>query len=312
LAFTIALKLRYLVYFRAVLWHLYKDKIIYSSAFTIAFGIIIFFLNKLFYPSHFWDAFPFHPGVNTWFCEYTDMHKLVRQPINTFTNAWYLVNSIFFFSKGLQDYKRHKPYNLITANPFYSLLFGGISMYTFVCSTFFHASLIEVASTLDFSAVYSISLFPLMYLTHRLWMNIIGVSSEIKHLKSMGFLISIFTILYLLLTFAVPMKHIHETVLVFIICTGLMGIWLERKEPGRTNRFYLNMTLLFIAIAILFFKLDMMKVLCQPESFLQPHSIWHLCNGIAILYFYLYIRSEKYKVEHHKSLQQLRRTYLND
>jgi hypothetical protein len=44
-------------------------------------------------------------------------------------------------------------------------------------------------------------------------MNLIGVSSEVKHRKSMSFLIAIFTILYLLLTFVTPMKHIHETVL---------------------------------------------------------------------------------------------------
>jgi hypothetical protein len=50
-----------------MLWHLYKDKIIYSSAFTLAFGVAIFFLNKICYPTHFWDHFPYHPGVDQWF-----------------------------------------------------------------------------------------------------------------------------------------------------------------------------------------------------------------------------------------------------
>jgi len=109
------------------------------------------------------------------------MLKIVRQPINTFTNFGYLVNAIFFLSKGMSDSRKSYAFNLITANPFYSWVLGLISIYTFACSTFFHSSLIKVASNLDFSAVYSISLFPLMYFSHRFILLLRGKPSKQKH-----------------------------------------------------------------------------------------------------------------------------------
>lgn len=291
---------------------MYKDKIIYSLIATALFGVLIFALNMLFANSGFWDRYTFKTGVNLWFCENANMHNPIRQPINTFTNFIYLVNAYFFIAKGIKDYKQGNPYNLITANPFYSLFLGGISFYTFSCSTLFHASLIEMASDLDFSAVYSISLYPLMYFIHRIWMLSIGVSTHVRHVKSMIFMILFFTIIYLLLTFAIPMHFIHEIVFGFILSTLILGFYLERRDPGKTNRFYLNATGFFIGVAVLFFKLDTAKLLCNPDSFIQPHSIWHLCNGIAVFYLYLYLRSENYKPEYDRYIAHYRRVHLGN
>ena len=292
------------------MWHLYKTSILYSIFSTLLFGVILYLLNKIFYGKHIWDPFTVEAGLDVWFCEFTDMKRFIRQPINTFTNFWYANNAIYFFQKAMSDKRRTQPYNLITANPFYSFLLSGICFYTFICSTFFHSTLAEVASDLDFSAVYSACLFPLMYFTHRLWMMVIGVRPGEKHRKSMTFLIIAFTIIYLILTFLVPFDHTHEIVLVMILLTGIFGFVVERREVVKTNKWYLYSTMFFITIAMVFFKLDTAKILCNPHSLIQPHSVWHLMNGIAVLYLYLYIRSENYENSMHQRLLPLREKYL--
>lgn len=302
--------IRYFNFMRAVLWRHHKIKITVSILFTIFFGTLIYWLNRTFYDIGFWDHFLFKQGIESWFCERTDMKNLIRQPINTFTNYVYLVNAVFFTIKGVQDYQRKEPYNLITANSFYSILLGFISFYTFLGSTFFHSSLILFASKIDFSAVYSISLYPLMYFTHRLWLSLTKRPSQVKHVGEMLVFIFVFTVIYIILTFFVTMHYIHQTVLFFIILTVLFGIILERTEGGRTKKIYLKLTASFISVAVIFFKLDIEKILCHPDSYFQPHSIWHICNGFAVFYFYLYIRSDHYNPHHDVKVSKLRQLFL--
>lgn len=305
------LSLRYLVYLRTIIWQFYKDKIYYAIGFSALFALAIYLINHLFYPSNFWNQFTTLHDINVWFCEYTDMKKLIRQPINTFTNFVYLVNAIFFISKGISDAKNPKSFNLITANPFYSIVLGVISLYTFAASTFFHSSLIEFASDLDFSAVYSISLFPLMYFSHRYILLKLKKPSNIKHPHETRILVLIFSIIYLLLTFVISMHYVHPIVLSFIISIGILGYLLEKADPHKTNKAYLFFTILFISIAVVCFKLDTMKIGCNPDSFLQPHSIWHLCNGLAVFYIYLYFRSENYQAGKDEKLLPFREKYLS-
>jgi hypothetical protein len=297
---------------QAILWRHHKYKIIAASIATAFFALLIFSINQLFYNIGFWDHFLFKQGIEVWFCEKTDLKNLIRQPVNTFTNITYLVNAVFFTVKGIQDYRRREPYNLITANSFYSFTLGAVSLYTFIGSTFFHASLIMFASKIDFSAVYSVSLYPLMYFTHRIWLLLTKRDSKVKHLKGMLLLIAVFTLIYITLTSFVSLKYVHEFVLFFIILTAIFGVVLEKADRAKSNKLYLWLTIIFISIAIIFFKLDIEKILCNPDSFFQPHSIWHICNGCAVFYFYLYIRSEHYNSAHDKEVNALKQHFLED
>lgn len=296
---------------RAVLWRQHRTSIILSMIATLVFGILISLLNHLYYDIGFWDKFLFKQSVFSWFCEYTDPKKLIRQPINTFTNFVYMVNAVYFFNRGWNDVIKKNPYNLITAHSFYSFTLSAISFYTFCGSTLYHSSLIESASKIDFSAVYSVSLFPLMYFTHRIFLMIAKLPTYTVHRKGLIFLLSTFTIIYLLLTFVFTMEYIHEIVLLFIVLTGVFGFILEKADKGKTNKLYLILMVITISIAVTFFKFDIEKIFCNPDSYFQPHSIWHLFNGLAVFYFYLYIRSENYKPHHDKKVMALKAEHLH-
>lgn len=303
--------LKHLVYLRSVIWQFYSDKIYLSVVLAFFLALIIYILNTFFYPSEFWLNFTMQKGADIWFCEFTDLKKLIRQPINSFTNFWYLVNGIFFLSKGIGDYKRKKYFNLITANPFYSIALAVISFYTFSASFFYHSSLLIVAHHLDYSAVYSITLFPLMYFLHRIILLFRNKPTYIKHPTETYSMVISFTIIYLLITFFLPDAYTHAVILFLIALVFSCGFYLEKKQPNRTNKGFMYASITLIFVALVFFKLDPMKIGCDPDSFFQFHSMWHILNALAVFYLYLYFRSENYVPDKDHKLLPFRKKYLD-
>lgn len=263
---------------------------------AMAFAFAIYVVNNLLPLYDVWSGYRAESDIGTYFCEQTFMEKVVRQPINTFSNIVYLMAAVIILRRGWKDQGRKAPYNIVSANPFYSITYGVILFYTFCASTFFHSSLIHFASRLDFSAVYSLALFPMMYFTHRLWLLSLGLPSNRRHAKSLYTVIPVFSLLYFAFTFGVPDGWDDQVVFALILIMVVMGAILELKDPGRTNHRYLIICIAAIMIAIVWFVFDTHKILCNPDSVLQPHSLWHLFAGTSTFYFYLYIRSEKNKI----------------
>ena len=285
------------VFLRQLFVEAYRERFIVSVVALSVFATSIAILNNYFYDTGVWSGYNIEPDIENWFCEFTDMKRVVRQPINTFTNFIYLIFGMYFISKGFGDIKRKRTFNLITANHFYSFVLAAISFYVFVCSSFFHSSLVKVASNLDFSAVYSITLFPLMYLSHRFLLFIRNKPSNVKHWNERLLMIIIFTTIYIILTFIVPLTYVHEFVGIFILLIFSFGYYLEKKDSNQTNKNYLLLSVLSIIIAIVFFEFDIKKIWCHPHSWINPHSLWHLFNGTSLMFFYMYIRSERYDYE---------------
>jgi len=298
---------RYLVFLRHLFWEAYRERILLAVVNTILFATIIALLNNIFSGHAVWQRYYTEADIDRFFCEYTDMSKLIRQPFNTFTNFIYFVIAIYCFSKGMEDIKRKRSYNLITANRFYSFTLGAILLYTFIGSTLFHASLIDFFSKMDFSAVYSITLFPAMYFTHRLILTLQGKPTNTRRSKERIILIAIFSILYVILAFGLNMANVVEPIVAGIILLIIgTGIYLERQHPGHTDKDYLIICIVSILLAGVLFEMDIRKILCNDRMRISPHSLWHIFNGLSIFFFYLYIRSETYD----KSQDELRQRLM--
>lgn len=268
---------------------------IFSTAFLFAF--IIWFLNHAVPYKNVWQRFYTENDIGTFFCEQTNMENIVRQPINTFSNFIYWISAAIILRRGFKDLKRRNHYNIVSANPFYSTLLGFILLYIFGASVFFHSSLIHFAAQLDFSAVYALTLYPLMYFAHRVWLLRIGVPSNQRHPRSRRILITTFILAYLLLTFFMPNSIKLYAELSMIIFLVILGIIVEHSaDPGKTNHYYLLASSSCILLGVTSYAIDVKKLLCNPGSIMQPHSIWHLFSGLAIFYFYMYIRSEKNRI----------------
>ena len=53
---------------------------------------------------------------------------------------------------------------------------------------------------------------------------------------------------------------------------------------------------MYAAILILFaagsvWILDRQRVVCEPDSLLQGHAVWHILTAVSIFFVYLYYRS---------------------
>lgn len=197
----------------------------------LLFTFIIWFLNSVLPVKGIWDHFYTEKEIGTFFCEQTDMENIVRQPVNTFSNFIYLLAAWAILNRGWKDRTKVNRYNIVSANPYYSFLLGGILLYIFCASVFFHASLIHFASEMDFSAVYSLSLFPLLYFMHRFWLLSIGLPSNQKHPRSTWTLIILFSIAYLGMTLFLH-HHVREyVVLGLILSLIVLGILVEKGTP---------------------------------------------------------------------------------
>ena len=297
---------RHLVFLRHLIWEAYRERALLAIVATAVFASLIYILNIVYYGSGIWDKYYTMDNISTFFCELTDMNRLIRQPVNAFTNFIYFVGAIFCFSKGMEDIRRNRAYNLITANRFYSFTLASILMYTFLSSTLFHSSLIEFFSKMDFSAVYSITLFPAMYVTHRVFLTIKNKPTNTRRPTERLVLIAIFSLLYVILTFNLDMAVVHPAVATIIAVIIVGTIYLEYKEPGATNKDYLMVCVVAISIAGILFEIDIKKIFCNELGRVSPHSLWHIFNGLAVFFFYLYIRSERYDESQDKLRLRLR------
>jgi hypothetical protein len=60
---------------------------------------------------------------------------------------------------------------------------------------------------------------------------------------------------------------------------------------------YLFTCLGFFLLGFVFWKMEEWKIFCFPDSIVQFHAIWHILTSIALVYLYLFFRTEV-KVEH--------------
>ena len=204
---------------------------------TLIFGCAIWWLNQQPSLQNIWNNYDFDKHELISFCEKTDMIKFIRQPVNTFSNIVYLIVAIFILRK-IPTEKRNA-----TTYTDYKILFGYILLYVFCVSTFYHASLICVALRLDYSGVYLLSLFPLMYFSPR-WSDSRMARWRLKQLAFARILFSIFFIVWLLLSILIPSGNLGIlTVVIIFVCVAI-AYTITKAHRGKANLQYLILSIL--------------------------------------------------------------------
>lgn len=256
---------------------------------TILFALAIWWLNHNPSLQHIWENFTVDKKVPASFCEQLHLSNPVRQPVNTFSNIIYLITAIIILKTTWNERYISKSDDHLTASNGYSLLLGFVLLYVFAASTFYHASLITLAHRLDYSAVFSFTLFPIMYLLNRWRLSRKNILVNIDTRKSAVVFISAFLAVNLLLIFFTPKgKESLVAIILVMIFLGLaMGALLFEKDNPNLN--YLILSISSVFIAAIWFEFDKYKILCSPKSYFQPHSLWNIFIGVSAFYFYLYM-----------------------
>jgi cation transport ATPase len=182
--------------------------------------------------------------------------------------------------------------NQFNANKTYNFIFGFILLYVFWASTFYHASLTSLAHKFDYSAVFSFVLFPVMFFSHRWWLI---WRNKPPHTQKRGLtvgFISTFLIANVVLTFLMPKGKESVAVLILILIFFGYAFITAIVEQDNPKLNYLILSIVSVLLALVGFEFDKYKVLCNPDSYFQPHSLWNVFIGISAFYFFLYMRSE--------------------
>lgn len=266
--------------------------LLFCTGIAAAFAFLILRLNNHQALRNAWIAYDTDKHELASFCERTEWDKPVRQPVNTFSHIAYLLAGIVILKKEITEKKILLSDKLTALGRSYRILLGGILFYVFFAGSFYHASLINLSLKLDYSGVFLIALFPLMYFFPR-WSE----SREAKwRLKQKGFhrlLFSSFFILWLLLSIFIPGGKLGIAAVVVIFLLVAVVYVIEKENRGKANLKHLILSIISVLVAFLWFELDRFKILCNPQSWIQPHALWNVFIGIAALCFYFYMSSEK-------------------
>jgi hypothetical protein len=260
---------------------------------TLLFGLAIFWLNHNPIFQDAWKNFSVDKKTFASFCESTGLSNPVRHPVSTFSNIVYLIIAVIILKKSREERLSPGTGNLMAANKNFNFLFGIVLLYVFAASTFYHASLINLAYRFDYSAVFSFSLFPIMYYLQRLWFT---YRRDRLHISKKGLTVTfylVYIVACILLSFFTPKEKESTVTLILILAFFTLAVLTETTEPHKTDLVYLALSITSVLMALIWFQFDKSKVLCNPNSYFQPHSMWNLFIGVSAFYFYLYLRSER-------------------
>jgi hypothetical protein len=205
----------------------------------------------------------------------------VRQPINTWSNLSFVFVGLLILSAASADRSSARS-NPITSHQSYTSVYGFAVIAIGFGSMVYHASLTFIGQWLDVMSMYLLGTFMVVYNVSRL--------RPIDDAR--------FTIAYLLLNIALDVLLIVWPDARRYLFGALIGVALiieaiicRTRQPIIQTR-WLFAALATYIIAQIIWTLDLNRVMCEPNGWLQGHAIWHVLTAASAGLLYLYYRSE--------------------
>jgi len=267
--------------------------IISFLATILMFVVFVFFNNYL--DGSVWNGMKICDSrINGVYCELDRANDFFHQKINTYSNLFFFFLGIIVIQIAYFDRKDKTivPKNLIQQFPLISFFFGCCLIYLCLASSFFHASLTWIGERADMNATYSIAITLIGISCYRLFIKQ-DTSNKFKiwYVLFLFFIVLLFIEIYLYTSSFVLLPLL---ILVIVICT--VTNYLQNKE--KFNVYLQILSLLFMVSAFILRTLDVNKIGCDPTSFYQGHSLWHLFTGMSVFLLYYFYRSESKDASH--------------
>ncbi len=222
------------------------------------------------------------------FCE-IDQGGAIRQPINTFTNLFYIFIGFIILQLGIFDLHDPKPHNFLVRFPLFSIVLGCCAVYVGVGSCFYHASLTELSKRIDGSGVMACFILPLWYSWFRLWGHVNMKKSAQFILRTyQGVILAFLTLNILLFAFKAPHREISTIIVPLTILTLL---YTNLKYKLKFKYKYLWLSIASIITAKAMWLIDIHHLYCNND-WIQFHAFWHIMSAVALIFIYLFFRSE--------------------
>lgn len=213
----------------------------------------------------------------------------IAQPANAWSSFGFVLVGLLVIRQSGEDVRRRGT-NLMTSQRAYPVVFGTALIIIGLGSAFYHASLTFAGQFFDVMGMYLAAVFILLY-------NFSRVSALSARRFVLIYVLLNLILAFILLEWPALRRYIFAALVLF-------SLWPEYRvrtqKQLKINGFFLHAAWWTLVAAFIIWVLDLTKILCNPNSWLQGHALWHLLGTIAAGFLYLYYRSEL--IPHGRSL----------
>lgn len=258
-------------------------KIVVKAALFTFITWLTWFAANAFLPPHIWEGMQLSKSaITAEYCEFNNPKAFFHQSINTYSNLAYFFFGCVIVLQGLRDRKQKG--NFLAQFPAFSILIGICMIYLSFGSAFFHASLTWIGQRVDMNGTYGITILLLA----------LGIAHLFgKHLRSPKNqkLLIVSIVLFVLAFYEVALHVSSGKLIPILILASLSSMLLEYfKNRQKKSILLILLTFILILIAVQIRTLDVQKIACDPLSFFQGHSLWHLLTAMSSFVTYSFYR----------------------
>lgn len=237
-------------------------------------------LNLQFKQVPVWEQYPYQQAISG-VCEVQFRQALIRQPLSTLSNVlflWFGIEALFIGLKGKQAG------GFLARTPMYSLVFGICLLFLFAASTLYHASLLKLFSAMDLTGVFACALLPIWFGIHRL--------ARAKRLPLSNAMAMVLFVASVAVSSIIGQQELGFYMLpLYVSMAIVLVLWFEYQYAVESQKAWWWIIVPFGAASGAMFMLD--RYYCDPQSYIQLHSIWHVCAALSAYAFYRYLLSSK-------------------
>jgi hypothetical protein len=214
------------------------------------------------------------------FCE--AVHRgTIAQPANTWSSFGFVLVGLLVIRQSGEEVLLRR-LNPMASRRAYPLLYGIVLILLGLGSAFYHASLTFAGQFVDLMGMYLLACFILLYNVSRL--TALNAKTFVLAYLALNLVLA-----YVLLEFPALRRYIFGAI---IIAALLPEYRVRMQKKLQINGFFLQAAWWTLVVAFTIWTLDITKILCNPNSWLQGHALWHILGALAAGFLYLYYRSE--------------------
>lgn len=226
-------------------------------------------------------------GVGGDFCEASHA-GLIKQPANTWSNLGFIfvgLSVAWQLSAGKFNHNK----NTITQSAFYGTFFACVIILLGPGSMAMHATEASVGGWFDMLSMYLIASFTFAYAVERFY-------SLSKTWFFALYVAALFTCLYVQeLPYHVPVvgfigNFIFAVLISLTVIFEMLNNFVRKFEQEKKYGFLSLGSLILAFIIWNLWKND--SYMCDPQSLIQGHAIWHILDAVAAYFLFRYYASE--------------------
>jgi uncharacterized membrane protein SirB2 len=205
----------------------------------------------------------------------------IAQPANTWSSFGFVLIGLLVIRQSGEDVRRLNS-NSMAGKRAFPVLYGTVLILIGLGSAFYHASLTFAGQFFDVMGMYLLASFILLY-------NISRVSALSNRQFVLAYLAFNTILVYALLQHPAWRRYIFAAI---VLATLLPEYRVRTQKKPQINGAFLQAAWWTLVAAFVIWILDITKLLCDPNSWIQGHALWHLLGAVAAGWLYLYYRSE--------------------